>query len=55
MWQTVVVLLILGVVVVYVARQVVRMVRSKTPVGCGCIGCSGWEGKPPSPEGCDKR
>lgn len=54
MWQTVVVMLILAVVVVYVARQVIRMVRSKTPVCCGCIGCSGLEEGPSSQEGCEK-
>jgi hypothetical protein len=55
MWQTVAVFLILAVVVVYAARQVVRMVRSKTPTCSGCIGCSAFEGTPPSQEKCEGR
>ncbi|MCU0588652.1 MAG: FeoB-associated Cys-rich membrane protein [Syntrophobacteraceae bacterium] len=54
MWQTAGVVVILAVVLVYVARQVIRMVRSKTPACCGCIGCSGLEETPGPREGCER-
>jgi hypothetical protein len=41
MWQTVIVLGVLTVVLIYVIRHYVKVFRAEVPTCSGCTGCSG--------------
>lgn len=47
MWQTVIVLIIVGLALFFVGRRMWRSARAKAGTGCGC-GCDG-SGKQPKP------
>jgi len=49
MWQTVVVLFVIAVVLIYVIRHYVRVLRGKASACCECSGCCAAE----SQNGCE--
>jgi hypothetical protein len=50
MWQTVIVLGLLTVVLIYVIRHFVKVFRAEAPACSGCSGCCGSKSETPCEE-----
>lgn len=55
MWQTVVILVLLALVLIYVVQYYIRVFRPDVPLCSGCTGCCGAQPGAEKPvEGCER-